>query len=76
MISVTRLNGSSLFVNALLIETIEATPDTIITLTNGKKYLVKEPVAELIQSIQEFYREIDVIKPFSQSGPGGSHVAE
>jgi len=37
MIHVTRLNGSKFHINALLIETVEDTPDTIITLTTGKK---------------------------------------
>ena len=42
MIAVTRLNGSKFYINALLIETIEETPDTFITLTTGKKTLVLE----------------------------------
>lgn len=37
MISVTRLNGSQLWLNALLIEMVEETPDTYITLINGKR---------------------------------------
>ena len=42
MIQATRLNGSSIYINPELVETIEKTPDTIITLTSGKKYVVKE----------------------------------
>ena len=42
MIDVTKMNGGSITVNADLIETVEETPDTIITLTTGKKIIVKE----------------------------------
>ena len=42
MIDVTRLNGKALTINAELIETVEETPDTVITLTTGKKIIVKE----------------------------------
>lgn len=38
MVQVTRLNGSRLMINALLIELIEETPDTLLTLTTGKKW--------------------------------------
>ena len=42
MIDVTKLNGKELTINAELIETVEETPDTVITLTTGKKIIVKE----------------------------------
>ncbi len=42
MIDVTKLNGVNITVNADLIETIEETPDTVLTLTTGKKIIVKE----------------------------------
>ena len=42
MIEVTRLNGKGLTINSDLIEMIEETPDTVITLTTGKKIIVKE----------------------------------
>ena len=42
MISVTRMNGTELTINAELIETIEEVPDTVIALTTGKKIIVKE----------------------------------
>ncbi|MBZ4653172.1 MAG: flagellar FlbD family protein [Peptococcaceae bacterium] len=48
MITLTRLNGDIITVNAELIETVEATPDSIITLTTGKKFVVKESVEEII----------------------------
>lgn len=42
MIEVTRLNDEKIIINAELIEKVEETPDTIITLTNGSKLVVKE----------------------------------
>ncbi len=48
MITLTRLNGDAITVNAELIETVEATPDSVITLTTGKKFVVKESVEEII----------------------------
>ncbi len=51
MIEVTRLNGAKFYLNAELIQMIEQTPDTLITLVNEKKVVVLEPaniVAERI----------------------------
>ncbi|HJV16294.1 MAG TPA: flagellar FlbD family protein, partial [Bacillales bacterium] len=42
MIKVTRLNGKTFILNAIFIESIESFPDTTITLSNGRKYVVKE----------------------------------
>jgi len=62
MIHVTRLNGTHLTINALLIETMEATPDTVITLVTGNKYIVKQSVSEVVQLVQDYMRQINVIK--------------
>ncbi|MEN3039107.1 MAG: flagellar FlbD family protein [Candidatus Kryptonium sp.] len=51
MIKVTRLNGQEIVVNAELIEYLEASPDTIIALTTGKKIMVKESIDEVIEKI-------------------------
>ncbi len=56
MIKVTRLNGKEFVLNVDLIETMEKTPDTVITLTGGNKYLVIEPIEVILQSIVEFRR--------------------
>ena len=42
MIELTKLNGVKILVNTHLFETVEETPDTVITLTTGKKIIVKE----------------------------------
>ncbi|MCD6335849.1 MAG: endoflagellar protein [Candidatus Latescibacterota bacterium] len=58
MIRITRLNNTELIVNADLIEFIEATPDTIITLTTGQKLIASEPVEEIIERVIAFRRRI------------------
>ena len=60
MISLTRLNGKPLVVNAELIELIERTPDTILTLTTGRKIMVQEGVAEVVERVKEYRREVRV----------------
>lgn len=64
MITVSRLNDEQVMVNPHLIETIEETPDTVITLTNGKKFIVKEPAAEVVKRIVH-YRQVINNKNFS-----------
>jgi flagellar protein FlbD len=51
VIYVTRLDGSQLVVNADLIETVEHTADTVITLLDGKKLVVKTLVDDVVESI-------------------------
>lgn len=58
MIKVTRINGEPLVINALLIEVIEATPDTVITLTTGHKIMAREPVEEVVQRAAEYHRSV------------------
>ena len=53
MISVTRFNDSTLIINADLIQTVEETPDTVITLTTGTKFIVKEKSKEIVDK-EEF----------------------
>jgi len=55
VIQVTRLNGLPLVINADLIKFIEATPDTLISLTTGEKIMVKEPV-EVVARLATGYR--------------------
>ncbi len=54
MITVNRLDGKEFVINGLMIETIEKTPDTVITLNNGKKYIVLQSVDNLIQQFEKF----------------------
>jgi len=61
MITVTRLNGTRVMINALLIESIEEVPDTLITLSTGKKIVAKEDSATLRASVQEFLGGIGLV---------------
>ncbi len=57
MIKVTRLNDTDLVINADLIEFVESIPDTIISLTTGKKIMVKESTDEIIERVAQFKRK-------------------
>lgn len=62
MIDVTRLNGKELTVNADLIELVEETPDTVLTLTTGRKIIVKESrqiVKNLVKSYKKECNSVD-----------------
>lgn len=54
MIPVTRLNGQEVYVNADLILFLESSPETILTLQNGKKITVKETISQVIDRVVEF----------------------
>jgi flagellar protein FlbD len=56
MIQVTRLNNSVLLINAENIQSVEATPDTVITFINRDRLLVKEPVEEVTHRIVQYRR--------------------
>lgn len=58
MINLTRINDVTFTLNSDLIETIEEVPDTVITLTTGKKIVVKENRQEVINLIKNFKKEI------------------
>ncbi len=61
MIEVTKLNGSKILINSDLIETVEETPDTVVSLTTGKKLLVKESRQEVKNLVKSFRKEIFAI---------------
>lgn len=56
MILLTRLNGQVINLNDDLIEIIETTPDTLVSMSTGKKYIVQESVEEVLARIVEFRR--------------------
>ena len=58
LIHLTKLNGTPFMMNAELIETVEATPDTVITLVTGRKYIVREPVDQVREKCIAYKREI------------------
>lgn len=77
MIPLTRPDGSILLVNPDRIETIEETPDSVVTLADGKKLLVREPAAEIAERFRAYQRAIRT--PASRFGgrrqtdPPGTH---
>lgn len=58
MILLTRLAGRALVVNCDLIKTIEETPDTMVTLLNGDRIMVQEPMAEVIRRAIDYGRQV------------------
>jgi flagellar protein FlbD len=58
MIRLTRINHVPLVLNADLIEHLETTPDTVISMTNGQKFVVLESTDDVIRKVIEFRREI------------------
>ena len=60
MINLTRMNDTTYNLNSDLIEMVEETPDTIITLVSGKKLVVKESREDIISLVQSYKRNIFV----------------
>lgn len=67
MIKVTRLNGKEFVVNADLIQYLEETPDTILTLVNHEKVVVKEKVDEVIRRVIAYQRGVRMSVPLQES---------
>jgi flagellar protein FlbD len=61
MITLTRLSGSVFVLNADLIERIDATPDSVVTLIDGKKYVVSESLDQIIDEVRRYRAEIIAI---------------
>lgn len=57
MITITRLNDKELIINCDLIESMEATPDTTISMTTGRKIIARESIDEIIDMIIEYKRK-------------------
>lgn len=74
MIRVTRINNKELVVNAELIEFLEKTPDSIISLTTGKKFAVVESIDEIIEKVIAYRAMInDRPKVRDRNSPRESH---
>jgi flagellar protein FlbD len=58
MIQLTRLNRVPLIVNADLIEHVEVTPDTVVALTTGQKFMVLESAEEVVEKVIQFRKAI------------------
>lgn len=58
MITLRRINGERFTINADLIETVESTPDTVIRLMNGHRYVVAEPMDEIVDLVVQYRRQV------------------
>jgi len=67
MITLHKLNGAEVVVNAELIESVESTPDTVINLATGNRFVVKDGIKEVIEKVIEYrtrvYSKKAVIDP-------------
>ena len=58
MIKVKKLNGFEIVVNAELIESVEATPDTVINLATGNRFIVRDSVDEVVARVVEYKKKV------------------
>lgn len=68
MISLTRLNGHRLTLNAFYIEKIESLPDTTITLINGKKIVVRESEHDVRRLASDYFRSVSLAASMTAEG--------
>ena len=73
MIYLTRLNHTPVVVNAELIEHIETTPDTVVSLTTGQKFMVLESTEEIIRRVLNFRRAILTPSVGGATDPAGTN---
>jgi flagellar protein FlbD len=59
MIKVRKINGEEIVINAELIETVEARPDTTISLVTGNKIIVQDTVSEVVEKVLEYRRLVN-----------------
>ena len=63
MITVTRLNGKPMVINAEMIRSVEENPDTTITLVNGDHLIVKDPMVDVVAKSIEYGRHLRTMVP-------------
>ena len=68
VILVTRLNGAAFALNVDLIERADATPDTVVTLVDGTKYVIAESLTDLIDLIRDFRASVIALAQRLESG--------
>ena len=74
MIILTRLHGTSVAVNCDLIERVEATPDTVLTLVDGSRYVVRESVAEVVDKVRAFRASVVLLAGRLDEPAAGQHL--
>ncbi|MEU4687251.1 flagellar FlbD family protein [Actinoplanes sp. NPDC023714] len=82
VILVTRINGSVFALNPDLVERVDCTPDTVVTLVDGTKYIISESVPEFIDSVRHYRASLIAQasrmepEPTSPTSPATSSSAE
>ena len=75
MISLTGLSGSAFALNSDLVERVDSTPDTVITLVDGKKYVVSETLEQVVDTIRRHRAEIIALSGHLQVTLEPEHTA-
>jgi flagellar protein FlbD len=70
VLQLTRLNGPVFALNPDLIERAEATPDTVVTLVNGSKYVIRESLDELIELVRRYRADVVAAAQFEAGDSG------
>ena len=65
MITLTRLSGTTFALNSDLIERVDATPDTVITLVDGKKYVVTDSIEDVVAAVRRHRGEVLALSAFA-----------
>jgi flagellar protein FlbD len=76
VILVHRLRGEPMFINADLIETVEMTPDTVLTLVDGRRILVDEPPETVVERVVDFRASLLLFADKLRAGPSLSVVRD
>lgn len=74
MIRLTRLSGSVFALNSDLIERVDATPDTVVTLVDGKKYVVTESLDDVIDLVRRNRGEVLALSSLVDVEPWPTHA--
>lgn len=72
MIQLSRLNGKEFIMNCDLIKFVEATPDTLVTLTTGEKFMVRESVQQVVDAVMKYKHQLFMGPPPHRVEPGYS----
>lgn len=75
MISLTRLSGSEFLLNADLLERVDETPDTVVTLVDGTKYVVTESLAEIRDRVVDYRAAIVARSSIHEAQPRGPRTS-
>lgn len=75
MITLTRLSGTAFLLNADLIERVDSTPDTVVSLVDGTKYVVSEPLSVVLEEILDYRAKIVARATLFESSPSQGHLS-